>query len=397
MTQALRDAARSLLPKVTALRHELHAYPEIRFEEHWTSGRISAWLEESGVPHTRGHAGGTGIVAEIPGGSSELIVLRADMDALEIEERTGVSYASQIQGKMHACGHDGHSAILCGVARLLWEARDMLPCGVRCIFQPAEEEAAGGRLIVNEGLLDGARAAFALHGWPSIPTGRLMVGPGAVMASADDFHIEIVGRGGHAADPASTIDPVVIAAHLVTALQTVVSRSVNPWDAVVLSVTRLEAGHTGNIIPDCARVDGTLRTLTETSRREAMTAIERIALGVCAAWGASAEVRLASIGYPASVNEPGMAAYAQRVAARALGEDLVSTPPHPYMTAEDFGYYLQKVPGAFAFLGTGARDGASSPGLHTPYYNFNDESLEPGMLYLASLALEFDTALESLA
>lgn len=388
MRESLREAVRRVAPEAIALRHELHRHPEIRFEEEWTSGRIARWLDESGVEYTRGHAGGTGIVARIAGGSGREILLRADIDALEIQEETGLPYASELPGRMHACGHDGHAAILCGVARVLNAMRDQLPCGVRCVFQPAEEEAAGGRLIVEEGLLDGVEAAFALHGWPSIPAGHLSVGPGTVMASADAFYFEIRGKTGHAADPANTIDPVVVGAHLVTALQTVVSRCSNPWDAVVLSVTRIESGHTGNIIPGRAVVAGTLRALNAASRARAIEAAERIGVGIAAAWSADIQFRLGEVRYPATINDPAMAHYALSVAGALLGNDRVDIPAHAYMTAEDFGYYLERTPGAFAFLGTGNATG-SGPGLHTPLYDFNDASVELGMLYLAGLATHY--------
>lgn len=388
MRDSLREAVRRVVPEAIALRHELHRHPEIRFEEAWTSDRIARWLDQSGVEYTRGHAGGTGIVARIPGQGSREILLRADIDALEIQEETGLPYASEIPGRMHACGHDGHAAILCGVARVLNSLRDQLPCGVRCVFQPAEEEAAGGRLIVEEGLLDGVEAAFALHGWPSLPAGQLSVGPGTVMASADAFCFEIRGKAGHAADPANTIDPVVVGAHLVTALQTVVSRCCNPWEAVVLSVTRIESGHTGNIIPGHAVVAGTLRALNAASRARALEAAERIGAGIAAAWDANIRFSLDEVRYPATINDPGMARYALNVASSMFGEDKVEIPAHPYMTAEDFGYYLEKTPGAFAFLGTGNAAG-DGPGLHTPLYDFGDASVEHGMLYLAGLAINF--------
>ncbi|MFM1919672.1 MAG: hypothetical protein RLZZ303_1306 [Candidatus Hydrogenedentota bacterium] len=388
MLDPLREAVRRVAPEAIALRHELHRHPEIRFEEAWTSARIARWLDESGVEYTRGHAGGTGIVARIPGAGSREILLRADIDALEIQEETGLSYASEIPGRMHACGHDGHTAILCGVTRALKSIQKQLPCSVRCVFQPAEEEAAGGRLVVDEGLLDGVEAAFALHGWPSIPVGRLAVGPGTVMASADAFQFEITGKAGHAADPVRTIDPVVVGAHLVTALQTVVSRCSNPWDAVVLSVTRIESGHTGNIIPGRAIVAGTLRALNTASRKRALEAAERIGAGIAAAWDASIRFSLGEVRYPATINDPDMARYALNLAGAVFGEDKVEIPAHPYMTAEDFGYYLERTPGAFAFLGTGNTTG-DGPGLHTPFYDFGDASVEHGMLYLAGLAMNF--------
>jgi len=373
-----------------ALRHELHRIPEIRFQEHKTTARIQAFLLDRGIPFSAGHARGTGVAAEIPGAGPGRILLRADIDALEIDEATGLPYASTHSGRMHACGHDGHTACMLGAAQTLWEHRDSLPVSVRCIFQPAEEEAAGGRLIVEEGLLEDVDACFALHGWPSLPTGALQVGGGPVMASADFFRIEVWGKGGHAADPGACVDPVLVAAHIITALQSLASRELSPWEAGVVSVTRLEAGTTSNIIPECAVLEGTLRALSEDIRQRLLAGVERVASRQAEAFRAEARVLFGNDGYPPTVNDDAAAAYAARIAAGVFGPDSVSKPRHPYMTAEDFSYYLRAKPGAFAFLGVAADKDTPYPGLHTPRYDFNDASLPGAVEYLCALALHWE-------
>ncbi|MCF6287395.1 MAG: amidohydrolase [Candidatus Hydrogenedentes bacterium] len=389
MINTLKSAATALVPEVQALRHELHQHPEIRFEEHWTSDRIAQFLTENGIPHTRGHAKGTGIMATIEGTPGKTVALRADMDALEIEEQTGLPYASTIPDRMHACGHDGHSSMLCGAAKLLWQQRDQLAGTVNCIFQPAEEIAAGGRFIVEEGLLDNVDAAFALHCWPGLPCGDVAIGTGPVMASADFFRITVQGKGGHGANPGAAIDPIVVASHIITALQSIVSREIDPWSAVVVSVTRMTAGFASNVIPDTAVMEGTFRALSPESRNHTMDAITRIATNVAQAFRASAQVEMEGAGYPVLINDTAMGKFAQAAATAAFGAEHVQPVTHPYMTAEDFAYYLQKVPGAFIFLGNDAPNTVDPPSLHSPRFIFNDDALAVGMETLASVAVDF--------
>ena len=385
----MQAALEKILPEVVALRHELHQHPELRFEETWTSDRIAAYLTEHGIPHTRGHARGTGIVAEIPGASPRCLVLRADIDALEIDEETGLPYASKRPGFMHACGHDGHSACLCGTARALWELRGALPGTVRCIFQPAEEQAAGGRLIVEEGLLEGAEAVFALHGWPTLRTGAASVASGPVMASADCFKIHVKGSGGHAANPGATIDPVYVAAQIVNALQSVVSREQDPWDPAVITIGRIESGRAPTIIPDTALLEGTYRALTPATRVRLAEAIERIAVHTAAAHRAEARVVFADDGYPPLRNDPGRAAFVSKCIEASLGADALVPVGHPYLYAEDFAYYLDAVRGAFIFLGTGGRDPASKAQLHSNRYDFDDGALRHGMALFTRIATDY--------
>ena len=390
--KSVSETISALLPELMALRHELHEHPEIRFEERWTSDRISRYLTEAGVPHTRGHALGTGIVATIEGAlPGPTIALRADMDALEIHEETGLPYASQIPQRMHACGHDGHSTMLCGAAKVLQQHRHTLRGRVKCIFQPAEEQAAGGRYIVSEGLLDDVNAVFAMHCWPDLAVGTATAGDGRVMASADYFCIDVNGKGGHGADPASTIDPIVVAAHIVTALQGIVSREVNPWDSAVVSVACINAGQASNVIPGTARIEGTYRALCPKVRARVQEGIERVASGVATAFRATATTYTGEDGYPVLDNDPGMAKFAREVIATALGPNAEIPLTHPYMTAEDFAYYLQKVPGAFIFLGNRAAHVApgEAPTLHTATFNFNDDALPHGVALLTTLATRF--------
>jgi amidohydrolase len=373
------------LPGIIQLRHEFHRHPEIRFEERWTSDRISSFLAEIGIPHTRGHAKGTGIVAEIKGNGAKTIALRSDMDALEIQEESGVPYASEIPHRMHACGHDGHMAILCGAAKLLFKHRDQLQGTVKCIFQPAEELAAGGRYIVREGLLDDVDAAFALHAWPSVPLGKISIKSGPAMASADWFGIEIIGKGCHGADPGAGVDPIVIAAHIITALQTIPSREINPCDSSVVTVGRIQAGSTSNIIPETAFMEGTFRALDDQVRSQISTAIRRIAENIAVAHRAEARVSFGEEGYAPLINDPAMAALVRKTAEEDLGPDAAIEQRHPSMGAEDFAYYLRKVPGAMFFLGI--NEGETRPPLHSPRYLFNDKAITTGVRMMCAIAI----------
>ena len=388
MTDILREAAANVLDEIVALRHELHRHPELRFQEFWTSDRIARFLNDHSIPHTRGWAGGTGIVAEIGDGEAGVVALRADIDALEIEEQTGLPYASELPHRMHACGHDGHTAILCGAAKVIARLRAQFPGAVRFIFQPAEEIAGGGKRMVEEGALEGVHAAFALHTWPGIPAGAVGVKSGCAMASADFLRIEVRGKGGHGADPAACVDPVLVAAQIVTALQSIVSREINPWNAGVITIGRIEAGSASNIIPDAALMEGTLRALSPAQRTLMKDAVERIVHHTAAAFRASASVFVNETGYPALFNDPGVSSFAIETLRTTLGEKAAIEVDHPFMTAEDFAYYLERVPGAFLFLGNDEPD-APSPPLHSPRFNFNDNALATGIAAMAALAMRF--------
>lgn len=376
-----------LLSSLVALRHELHQYPEIRFEEHATSDRIAAFLDSHGIAYERGFAKGTGIVATVEGAQAgPTVALRADMDALEIEEQTNLPWASRIPQRMHACGHDGHMAVLCGASATLQAMRHSLSGRIKCIFQPAEEQAAGGRFIVQEGVLKDVSRVFALHGWPTLPVGHVGVKAGAMMASADFFNIQIRGKGCHGADPASGIDPIVVAAHIVTALQTVVSREIDPWREAVVTVARIEAGFASNVIPEVARLEGTFRALNHEVRDHLRVAIERMATQVAAAFRASATVRFGDTPYPPLRTDPAITAFAKAVAETLPEVEKVHEFDHPFMTAEDFAFYLEEVPGTFLCLGTNP-DGASTyPPLHSSRYDFTDTAIPVGVSLLTALA-----------
>lgn len=387
--QKLSEVAHRLAPSIVALRHELHQHPEIRFEERWTSDRIAQFLQDTGIPFTRGHAKGTGIMATIQGTGPGVVALRADMDALEVQEETGLPYASRIPNRMHACGHDGHSAMLCGSARTLWELRSELKGTVKCIFQPAEEIAAGGRFIVEEGLLDDVGTAFALHCWPGLPCGKVAIGTGPVMASADFFRIVVKGKGGHGANPGGAIDPIVVAAQILTALQSIVSRETDPWDAVVVSVARIEAGFASNIIPETAIMEGTYRALNPETRARTAEAIERIASQIARAFRAEAWLETEGAGYPPLNNDHAMGRLAQEATRAQFGEEAIVPVTHPYMTAEDFAYYLRKVPGAFIFLGNDTLEAVDPPSLHSPHFVFNDDAIPVGIQTLSGVAIRY--------
>lgn len=385
----MREFIEQQLPELIDLRHELHTHPEIRFEEKWTSDRIARFLDGEGISYTRGHAKGTGIVAHIKGAGMRTVALRSDMDALEIEEDTGLPYSSIIPERMHACGHDGHMTCLCGVARVLNERRDSLKGNVKLIFQPAEEQAAGGRLIVEEGILDDVDAVFALHCWPSLPVGQVGIKGGAAMASADFFRIEIRGEGCHAADPASGVDPVLVAGHVLTGLQSIVSRETNPWDAAVISVAKIQAGHASNVIPETATMEGTFRALTTKVRDHIFDAIPRIAEHTAKAHRAEAVVYFDGEPYPFLNNDAEMSAFAKETVRDVFGSDRLYEPKFASMASEDFAFYLQKVPGAFLFLGNNPDPSTRYPGLHSPHFNFCDDALPYGIELLSSLALRY--------
>ena len=385
VTQTLNE----ILPGIVALRHELHTHPEIRFEESWTSDRIARFLEENGIPHSRGHAKGTGIVAHIEGDGNKTVALRADMDALEIKEQTGLPYASTIPNRMHACGHDGHTACLCGVAKILHSHSDLFQGTVKLIFQPAEEQGAGASYMVEEGVMDDVDAIFGLHCWPTLPTGMVAVKSGVAMASADFFRIEIIGKGCHAADPGAGVDPVVVASQITTALQHVVSREINPWDPAVLTVAKIEAGDAANVIPESAILVGTFRALREKVRLKIHDAIERIATHTALAHRATAQVRFEGIPYPPLRNDPVMSQFAKETVIDIFGPDRLSEPKHPTMASEDFAFYLQKAPGAFVYLGNNPSQTEAYPALHSPHFDFNDEALPTGMTLLSGLAIRF--------
>ena len=372
----------ALADEISVWRQDLHAHPELDYDVHRTAGIVAEKLRAFGCDEVATGIGRTGVVGVIRGRlpGDKVVGLRADMDALPIEEATGKPYASTVPGKMHACGHDGHTAMLLGAARYLAETRNFAGTAV-VIFQPAEEGGGGGRAMVEDGMMDrfGITEVYGMHNMPGLPVGHFAVRPGPLMAAADRFTVTIDGRGAHAAHPHSSIDTVAIAAQLVGVLQTIVARNVDPLDSAVVSVTYLRAGETYNVLPQTATLKGTVRTLKPTVQDMIERRIGEIAAGLAGLHGATATV-LYERGYPATSNHPAETAFAVEVAREVSGADAVDTDVRPTMGAEDFSYMLLARPGAFIFVGNG-----DSAGLHHPAYDFNDGLIPTGVSYWARL------------
>jgi hippurate hydrolase len=371
-----------LHPQMTEWRRHLHAHPEIGFACHETAAFVAARLREIGVDEIHEGIAETGIVAIIEGrGPGPVVGLRADMDALPMEERTGLPHASTIAGRMHACGHDGHTAMLLGAAAYLAETRNFRG-KVALIFQPAEEDGGGAGVMVAEGMMErfGIAEVYALHNVPGLELGRVLTTPGPIMAAVDEFTIRIEGRGGHGAMPHETADPIPAAVSMVQAIQTIVSRNHHAMQELVVSVTQIHAGTTDNVIPGSAMINGTVRTFDPAVQAMVMRRMEEIVAGQAASFGVEATLDYA-LGYPATVNDPARAAFAAEVAGEVVGEALVEGQSGREMGAEDFAYMLEARPGAYLFLGAGP-----GAGLHHPEFEFNDEILPIGASLFARLA-----------
>ena len=369
---------------LTAWRRDIHAHPEIAFEEHRTAALVAAKLEEFGIEVHRGLAG-TGVVGTLRGNlpGDRAIALRADMDALPMPEANDFEHASTSAGKMHACGHDGHTVMLLGAARYLAETRNFAGT-VHFVFQPGEEGGGGGRIMVEEGLFEKfpVEEVYGMHNWPGLPVGQFAGRVGPVMAATDQFEITIEGRGGHAAQPHKTIDPVVVGSQIVGAIQTIASRNADPIKSVVVSVTQFHAGSAFNVIPQSAWLCGTIRTFDAGIRTQARTRIKEIAEGVALAFGGSAEVKF-RFGYPATVNHPAQTEKALAIAERVAGAGNVDYDIAPSMGGEDFAYMLLERPGSYIFIGNGPE--VEGQKLHQVNYDFNDEILPVGASYWAQL------------
>jgi hippurate hydrolase len=364
-------------------RRDIHQNPELLYDVDRTSAFVAEKLKAFGCDEVATGIGRTGVVGVIRGrlGSSDKAIgLRADMDALPIHETTNLPYRSKIEGKMHACGHDGHTAMLLGAARYLAKTRNFAGSAI-VIFQPAEEGGAGAKAMIEDGLMDrfGVAQVFGMHNMPKLPVGSFALRKGPFFAAGDRFTIEIEGQGGHAAYPHHCVDPLLAGAQIVNALQAIVSRGVDPLDSCVVSVTRFEAGANFNVTPQSAQLLGTVRTFSAATQNYAERRLIEIARGVAAAFGAKVEVRYER-GYPAMRNHPDEADFAASVAAKIAGADKVHTDTPPIMGAEDFSFMLEARRGAFIMLGNG-----DSAGLHDPKYDFNDAALPYGMTYWAQL------------
>ena len=371
-----------LVPEMTAWRRHLHAHPELAFDCHGTAAFVAERLSEIGVDEIHMGIAQSGIVALINGqGPGPVVGLRADMDALPILEATGVAHASTVPGKMHACGHDGHTAMLLGAAAYLAETRGFRG-RVALIFQPAEEDGGGAGVMVAEGIMERFDIAevYALHNAPGVELGRILTTPGPIMAAVDEFTIQIEGQGGHGAMPHETIDPIPAAVSMVQAIQTIVSRNHHALKDLVVSVTQIHAGTTDNVIPGGAMINGTVRSFEPEVQAMVMARMEAIVAGQAAAFGVGARLDYA-IGYPATINDPDRAGFAAEVAAEVVGPALVDGAAGREMGAEDFSYMLNARPGAYLFLGAG-----EGPGLHNAGFDFNDEILPIGASLLALLA-----------
>ena len=378
----------TLLPalheKIAGVRRDIHAHPELAFNERRTADVVADYLEKLDIEVHRGLAG-TGVVAKISAGSSSRAIgLRADMDALPLKELNTFPHHSRVEGQMHACGHDGHTAMLLGAAEALSKTRNF-DGTVYLIFQPAEEHEGGGRVMVEEGLFDKfpMEMVFGLHNWPGMEAGSMSVIEGPVMAGTDRFEITVTGRGGHAAMPHQANDAIVASATLITNLQTLVSRNTDPQEATVVSVTRIHAGHADNILPNSVVLGGTVRSLKPELKDMMEAGVRRICTGVEAMFGVEIKIDY-NYGYPPTINARQATDHARAVAEKVVGKDKLLTHLKPSMGAEDFAYMAAVKPGCYVWLGNGLGEGGCM--LHSPHYDFNDAVIPTGIRYWVALA-----------
>lgn len=374
-------------PALVATRRQLHAIPEIGLSEFKTSEFIAAELEALGYIVTRGLAG-TGIVASLKNGSgTKSIGLRADFDALPIQEETGLEYASTHEGVMHACGHDGHTAMLLGAARMLAERRQF-DGTIHLIFQPAEENFGGARLMMDDGLFERfpCDAVFGLHNEPSLPLGHFAFIEGPMMAAADECQITVIGQGGHGAEPQSTADPIVCGSSIVMALQSIVARNIHPMNPAVITVGAFNGGSVSNVIPERAELQLTIRALDPDVRDDLERRVRAIAEGQAASYGMRVEINY-DRSYPPLINPQAETRYVRSLAERFAGKEKVANMPRPIMGSEDFAYFLEEKPGCYFLLGTAKTD--DDPPLHHPKYDFNDDALPIGAAFWVELTEDF--------
>lgn len=384
------------LPKVVSLRHDLHQNPELMYQEERTSTQVQSVLKETGIDFKSGLAKGTGILAYLPAtersSQTKTVALRADMDALPIHEETNLPYASQSPGIMHACGHDGHTAILTGAVRALVQEAHRKN-DVLFLFQPAEEGGAGGQKMVEDGCLSGgifgqkADVIYGLHGWPSEDVGQFFTCNGPMMAATDSFEVRIQGTGGHAAVPQYTQDPVVATAQIISAIQTIASRNVDPLDSIVFSVTAVHAGEAFNVIPEESMFRGTMRTLLHETRHLGRSRFHQIVTSVAEGFGCRAQIDWHE-GYPVTANDPWSTDRFRQIAASTHGPERLNELKNPVMGGEDFSYYGAECPATFFFVGL-KRPGDSNPAMvHTPRFDFNDAVIPDCIEMFCQLALQ---------
>jgi amidohydrolase len=393
-TDHLRSLIKAELPRLIQMRRELHAHPELSNQEAWTSQYVQTELGRLGIKFKAKIAGAHGVIGHLPGKSKHAVALRADMDALPMDEATGKSYASQCPGVMHACGHDGHTAIQLGAAAVLSKL-DARPHPMTLIFQPAEEDGGGAEKMCDAGCLKGDAGGgigspvtriYGLHGWPSVPLGTVATRPGSMLAATDDFVVDFKGVGGHAAYPHLCKDPIVAAAAAVTALQSLASRSVSPFESFVCTVGQFLAGTANNIIPESARIVGTIRTLRPETRVLAKDRFVQIVSQTAQAHGCRADINYME-GYPVTANDIDETERFFSIAITAIGAGNAQRLEHPTMGGEDFAYYGRHVPACFFFLGLKPASVDRYPALHQPDFDFNDDAIAMGVEMMCRLAI----------